>query len=88
MGYEQFVKEQGKPKPRKKKAKKPQDIDTQAITNELKVVLSSSNSASAPLSSNDLAAMQAYNRRLRTRLMPYGKSQRPREIYTQQYNLD
>lgn len=68
MSYEQFVKEQGKPKPRKKKAKKPQDIDTQAITNELKVVLSSSNSASAPLSNNDLAAIQAYNRRLRTKI--------------------
>ena len=69
MSYEEFVKQQGKPNPPKKKANKPQKIDTRAITHELKVVLSSSSSASAPpLSSNDLAAIQAYNRRLRTKI--------------------
>lgn len=68
MSYEQFVKEQGKPKPQKKKTKAPQPIDTQSITNELKVVLSSSKSTAAPLSNNDLAAIQAYNRRLHTKI--------------------
>lgn len=68
MSYAQFIKEQGKPKPQKKKTSTVKPIDTRAIADELKVVLSSSTAKNAAPTDQDLAAIQAYNKRLRSRI--------------------
>ena len=73
MSYAEFVKKEGKPKAPKPKPKaaprKGPKINTQSITQELRVVLTSnSNEPPKKLNSSDLAAIDAYNRKLRQKI--------------------